>query len=140
MCHHKEKRLGGLMKSFVKLTAVLLLCILVFSLASCGSSSLPIEFGKEYRASGTGNVVYVFERDGTGYKLYEDEKTEFLWREFSNGAVVLRRTSDNDQNIIDDPIYFGEDCFYYFYTTSSSSGSTIYVVDGSDLDKAINEE
>ena len=128
------------MKSFIKLTAVLLLCILVFSLASCGSSSLPIEFGEEYRAYGIGKAVYVFERNGTGYKLYEDEKTEFLWREFSNGAVLLHKTSDNDQNIIDDPIYFGEDCFYYFYTTSLASGSTIYVVDGSDLDEAINEE
>ena len=128
------------MKSFIKLTAVLLLCILVFSLASCGSSSLPIEFGKEYRASGTGNVIYVFERDGTGYELYEDEKTEFLWREFSNGAVLLRKTSDNDRNIIDDPIFFGEDCFYFFFTTSLSSIRVIYVVDGSDLDEAMNEE
>ena len=136
----KKKHLGGLMKSCIKLTAVLLLFVLVLSFASCGSLSVPIEFGEEYTAKGKGNYIYVFEKDGTGYRMFENTKTEFLWREFSNGAVVLIKTSDNDESIIDDPIYFGEDCFYYFYTTQYSSGNTVYVVEGSDLDEALNEK
>ena len=87
-----------------KTIIALMLLVLMLALVSCsmldGVNSLTssIEYGKRYMKGETN--FYVFNDDGTGYREYKYEasdytqsgRVEFVWREASDGAVYLFKT------------------------------------------------
>ena len=134
----------------------------IFLSTGCGGNTVSVQYGKKY-ANYRG--FYVFSSDGTGY--YEEHfvgtyggvwsgRADFVWKTASDGMVYLFQTKveyfdDNtDGNYVSAttlPLAFGKDFFAYTSSDgyvgtvggSVSSKGSRYVVEGSDLDKKLNE-
>ena len=82
------------MTNMIRMVAVLCLtALLVAAFGGCSASGVSIDFGEKYTS---GETFYVFESDGTGYREIHDSdegmisvRETFLWRETSDGAVLL---------------------------------------------------
>ena len=140
---------------------IILIATLCATFSSCSSSSSagnPIDFGKKYV---NGDDYYVFNADGTGYLskyynyVYEKDSSynftlsgfvDFKWIEASNGAIYLIETGQRYNNdhtvgktiaIIDEPIYFHDECFVRSYVSGGNSNIDIYVKEGTKLAKDV---
>ena len=140
---------------------IILIATLCATFSSCSSSSSagnPIDFGKKYV---NGDDYYVFNADGTGYLskyynyVYEIGSShnftlsgfvDFKWIEASNGAIYLIETGQRYNNdhtvgktisIIDEPIYFHDECFVRSYVSGGNSNIDIYVKEGTKLAKDV---
>lgn len=154
--------------SFILAAALLVLACL--TLSACGASYNKIRYGKAYRVvydskTHKGYISYVFKANGTGTlearytytpsydntpKVYS-VTTEFEWREASDGAVHLFGTeytygddhtgTKKDGYLIDMPIYFSDEFFTYTtYNQDSGSSTVTYILEGSKLEKKLNED
>lgn len=149
--------------------ALLASLTLSFSACIGNESQPPIEFDKKYVRSfnnpyNTVSEVYVFRKDNTGtleanlsytydsmpdlnYKL--SGSVEFIWKQASDGGIYLFKTEEHYNadstegktiSLINAPLYFAEDMFTY--TSHSEAGASYprYIVEDSDLDKALATE
>ena len=157
----KTKRL------FSFLLASVLLLTLLTSLISCvqsggGSRGNNIDFGKKYMKSD--DNYYVFNRDGTGYRVYRyvydtsispeynyisSGRVDFVWREAADGAIYLFETNatydedhteGKDLSFAQGGLCFGDD--FFVYSTSNQFGSTThrFIKENSSLEKLTEDE
>ncbi len=156
------------MKNFLKLIAlVTLAAILCVSFVSCSllnkvvpsnnSGDIPITFDKKYikdnSESGSTNVIsYTFYANQTGimeqhtvYTSYTFSGTiAFEWRVAADGYVYLFQTGVryNDDHTEGEKLYmlgalsFGDE----FMTAADGQGQAYYILEGSDLEKAMKDE
>ena len=152
--------------SFILAAALLALACL--TLSACGASYNKIRYGKAYRVvydseTRKGYISYVFKANGTGTlearytytpsydstpKVYS-VTTEFEWREASDGAVHLfgtkctfgdDHTGYREDCLIVMPIYFSDEFFTYTSHSQYGAGTVTYILEGSKLEKKLNED
>ena len=148
------------MKRILKTVALLLtLAALLSIFAGCFSSTPKIAYGKKYSLIGHTDweSSYVFNSDHTGY--YETHHTDssssnsyvysgriyYVWRTGDGGnSIYLFKTKEEfDEgserfSISDLPMSFGDDG--EFLIRLYTNGTERFVLEGSDLEKALNED
>ena len=143
------------MKNMIRMVAVLCLtALLVAAFGGCSASGVSIDFGEKYTS---GETFYVFESDGTGYREIHDSdegmisvRETFLWRETSDGAVLLfsldieylddHTSAASFSSLIEKPIYFADDFFYYTYSNQYGTSRVVYFKEGSALYEDLKEQ